>query len=338
LVLRSILLRLLGAVPVLLLVTFGIFSLLHLAPGDAATAMAAEDATEADVARLRQQWGLDKPLPVQFLLFLYNVLRLDFGISFRYVEPVTNLLSVRLPATIELALLALLFAIIIAVPLGIMMALHKGRLLDGIGSLFAIAGVSAPHFWVGILLVLFLSSHLNLLPSSGRLPYGVELKTQTGFVLIDSLIQGQFQTFWIGFMHLVQPALTLALGMTGIIARVTRSAIIDVGQEEFVFSAAAKGLTKGEIVRRHLLPNAAIPITTIIGLELGMLISGSIVVEVVFSWPGLGSLLYQAVTVRDIPLTMGIVVTYTTLFIVMNILVDVAYIVIDPRLRAGKTI
>lgn len=334
--LRSIFFRLLGAVPVLLMVTFGIFGLLHFAPGDAATVLAPEDATEADIARLREQWGLDKPMPVQFLFFLYNMLRLDFGVSFRYVEPVTNLLATRLPATIELATLALVIAIVIAIPLGIMMALHKGRLLDGLGSLVAVAGVSAPHFWIGILLVLFLSAHLNLLPSGGRLPYGVELQEQTGLILLDSLMQGQFATFRTGLIHLIQPALTLALGMIGIIARVTRSAIIDVGQEEFVFSAAAKGLTKGQITRRHLLPNAAIPITTIIGLELGVLISGSIVVEVVFSWPGLGSLLYQAVTVRDIPLTMGVVVTYTTLFILMNILVDIAYIIIDPRLRAGN--
>lgn len=338
LLLRSIFVRIVGAIPVLLLVALGIFVLLRLAPGDAATVMASNDASEADIARLREQWGLDKSMPSQFGLFLYNVLRFDFGVSYRYGEPVTSLIGARLPATIELASLALLMAIIIAVPLGIIMALNKARFLDTLGSFIAIAGVSAPHFWIGILLVLLLSAHLDLLPSGGRLPFGAAIQDRTGFVLLDSLMQGQFTTFKLAILHLIQPALTLALGMIGIIARVTRSSIIDVGQEEFLFTAAAKGLTRSQITRDHMLPNAAIPIATIIGLELGVLISGSIVVEVVFSWPGLGSLLYQAVTVRDIPLTMGVVITYTTLFIAMNILVDIAYILIDPRLRTGKAL
>jgi ABC-type dipeptide/oligopeptide/nickel transport system permease component len=332
---RSVLYRLLGAIPVLLLIMFGIFLLLRLAPGDAAIMMASENATPAEIAALRSKWGLDLPVVIQFFYFLLNALRLDFGVSFRYAEPVVNLIATRLPATIELAGIALLIAVVAAVPLGVVTAIKKGKLADTLGSLFAVAGVSAPHFWVGILLVLFFSEYINLLPSGGRLPYGAAVKTQTGFLLLDCLIQGQFTTLKLALLHLVLPALTLALGMFGIIARISRSAVIDVGQEEFVFTAVAKGLNRGEIVRRHLMPNAAIPIVTIIGLELGSLISGSIIVEVVFSWPGLGSLLFQAVSVRDVPLTVGIVMVYTTLFVLLNIAVDLFYMVIDPRLRAG---
>ena len=335
--LRHIAGRVLGAVPVVLLVALGIFALVRLAPGDAASTLAAEDATEADLARMRAQWGLDQPLLVQFFYFLSNLARLDFGTSHRYHAPVTELIGQRLPATIELAVIALLIAAAIAVPLGVATALRKGSWLDGLGSLVAVLGVSAPSFWVGILLVLFVSGYLNLLPSSGRIPLDVPLREVTGFVLIDSLLQGQVGLFRQGLQYILLPATTLAFGMIGIIARISRSAVIDVGQEEFVVTAVAKGLKRREVVRSHLLPNATVPIITIIGLELGTLISGSIVVEVVFSWPGLGSLLYSAVTSRDIPLTTGIVVSYTFIFIFLNVLVDLVYVLIDPRLRVGRT-
>ena len=334
--LRHIAGRVLGAVPVVLLVALGIFALVRLAPGDAASTLAAEDATEADLARMRAQWGLDQPVLVQFFYFLTNLARLDFGTSYRYHAPVTELIGQRLPATIELAVIALLIAAAIAVPLGVATALRKGSWLDGLGSLVAVLGVSAPSFWIGILLVLSVSGYLNLLPSSGRIPLDVPLREMTGFVLIDSLLQGQVGVFRQGLEHILLPATTLAFGMIGIIARISRSAVIDVGQEEFVVTAVAKGLKRREVVRNHLLPNATVPIITIIGLELGTLISGSIVVEVVFSWPGLGSLLYSAVTFRDIPLTTGIVISYTFIFISRNVLVDLVYVLIDPRLRVGR--
>jgi ABC-type dipeptide/oligopeptide/nickel transport system permease component len=333
--LKAILIRLAGAVPVLLLVACGIFALLHLAPGDAASLLASSDASQEDIDRLRALWGLDQPLYVQFGTFLYNVGHFDFGTSLRYQQPVAAIIAERLPATLELAAVTLMIAICIGVPLGIAAALHKGKLIDGVVSLVAVAGVSAPSFWMGILLVLLFSAHLHLLPSSGRLPYGTPIAHYTGFYLIDSLVAGQFATFRLALTHLLLPAITLAAGMVGIIARVSRSALIDVGQEDFISTAVAKGLSRGQIVRRHLLPNAAIPITTIIGLELGVLMSGTIIVEVIYSWPGVGSLLYQAVTVRDTPLTTGIVVVYTTLFIVLNVLIDLSYFVIDPRVGSA---
>jgi peptide/nickel transport system permease protein len=297
-----------------------------------------EDASDAEVAAIRERWGLDRPVIEQYGRFLVNVVRLDFGRSYRYGQDVFHLILERLPATIELALLALAIAALIAIPLGILAALRKGTIVDGMVSVVAITGVSTPTFWLGILLVLLLSANLNLLPSGGRLPYGVSIPHMTGLYLIDAVLAGRFDLLPLIASYIALPALTLAFSMVGIIARITRSAIIDVAQEEFIITAVAKGLTRGAIVRRHLLPNAAVPIITIIGLELGVLISGSIIVEVVFSWPGLGTLLYQAISVRDIPLTTGIVVSYTTLFIVINVVIDVVYFLVDPRIRASQAV
>src|SRR5262245_1713081 len=334
--LRAIALRLAGVLPVLFLVTLVLFVLLRVAPGDAADLLVPDEATQEEVARIRERWGLDRPVLEQYGRFLVNVVKLDFGRVYLSDQYVSQLILDRLPATIELSLMALAIAALIAIPLGVLAALHKGTFIDGMVSVVAITGVSTPTFWLGILLVLFLSAELNLLPSAGRLPYGIEVPHVTGLYLVDAVLAGRFDLIGLIASYVALPALTLAFNMLGIIARITRSAIIDVAQEEFITTAVAKGLSRNAIIRRHLLPNAAVPIVTIIGLELGVLISGSIIVEVVFSWPGLGTLLYQAISVRDIPLTTGIVVTYTTLFIVINVLIDVVYFLIDPRIRASQ--
>jgi peptide/nickel transport system permease protein len=334
--LHLIITRVFGAIPVLLLVTMAIFGLLRLAPGDAAELLLPDDATEEQVAETREAWGLDRPIWVQYGQFLTNLARFDLGESYRYRAPVFEMIGERLPATLELSFYALVIAIVIAIPLGLIAALNKGKVIDAIISVISISGVSAPSFWVGILLVLFFSGYLNLFPSSGRLPYGTSVPTVTGFVTVDALLAGSTETFIAAIRYLTLPALTLALAMIGIISRITRAAVIDAGQEEHVYTAGAKGMKTPAIVRRHLLPNAAIPIATIVGLELGALISGSIIVEVVFSWPGMGTLLFQAISVRDMPLTTGAVAAYTLLFIGLNLLIDIFYVMIDPRLRSKK--
>ncbi|MBX9740938.1 MAG: ABC transporter permease [Beijerinckiaceae bacterium] len=333
---RAIAWRVAGVVPVLFLVTLVLFLLLRLAPGDAADLLVPDDASEAEILRIRERWGLDRPLLEQYFSFLLNLLKLDLGRSYRYGADVFELIASRVPATIELATLALLAASLIAIPLGILAALRKGTAVDGAVSVFAIAGVSTPTFWLGILLVLLFSAELHLLPSGGRLPYGVQLPERTGLHLVDAMLAGRFDLLGLIASQLILPVMTLAFSMVGIISRITRGAIIDVAQEEFITTSVAKGLTRGAIIRHHLLPNATVPITTILGLELGVLISGSIIVEVVFSWPGLGTLLYQSISVRDIPLVTGIVVTYTTLFILINVVIDVIYFIIDPRIRASQ--
>lgn len=334
--LRAIAYRLAGVIPVLLLVSFVLYGLLWLAPGDAASLLVPEDATPDEVALIRARWGLDRSIFEQYWSFLVNALHFDFGRSFRYSADVADVIASRLPATVELAVAALLVGSLIGVPAGIYAALRKGKLADNIVSVLAIAGVSTPTFWLGILLVLLLSVEMGLLPSSGRLPYGSGLKPVTGFNTIDALLAGNIPLLITVLSYLMLPALTLGFNMMGIITRVTRAAIIDVGQEEFITTAVAKGLSRRRIVRDHLLPNATIPITTIIGLELGGLISGSIIVEVVFSWPGIGFLLYQAISVRDMPLVTGVVVMYTFVFIIVNVLIDIVYFLVDPRVRAAE--
>ncbi len=335
---RAIALRLLGVIPVLFLVTLVLFVLLRLAPGDAADLLMPDDASEEEVSRIRERWGLDRPVLEQYWRFLLASVQLDFGRSYRYGEDVFELIVNRLPATLELALIALVVAAVIAIPLGTVAALKKGTALDGAISVFAIAGVSTPTFWLGIILVLFISAEMNLLPSAGRLPYGVALPHVTGVHLLDALLAWRLDLLGLIASYIILPAMTLAFGMIGVIARITRGAIIDVAQEEFITTAVSKGLARGEIICHHLIPNAAVPIVTIIGLELGVLISGSIIVEVVFSWPGLGTLLYQAISVRDIPLVTGIVVAYTSLFIFINVAIDIIYFMVDPRIRASQAV
>ena len=333
--LKALAWRLAGVVPVVLLVTLLIFAILHFAPGDAAELMLPEDLSQEEVARVRALWGLDRPLLEQYFLFLQNIAHFDLGTSYRYHESVFGLIAQRLPATLELAFLALLVATAVGVPLGIVAALNKGRAADAAVSVAAVAGVSAPTFWLGIMLVLIFSAEMRWLPSGGRLPFGVNLPVVTGVNILDAIIAGRFDLLPLILSHAALPAATLALNMMGIIARIARSSIIHAAQEEYVFTAIAKGLTRGQIVRRHLLPNSMISIITIIGLELGALISGSIIVEIVFSWPGLGTLLYQAISVRDIPLTTGVITVYTLLFIAINIAIDIAYVAMDPRVRAS---
>lgn len=333
---KILMLRLIGALPVLFLVASGVFALINLAPGDAASLLLPEDSTPEQVAAIRAAWGLDQPILVQYWHFLVKTVHLDFGYSFRYQAAVGGLIADRLPATLELAVVSLALAVLVGVPLGMFAALHKGKIGDGAVSLLAVAGVSAPSFWIGILLVLLFSGTLNWLPSGSRLPYGTPLTPTTGFHLIDTLIHGDFESFRLTLVYMLMPAMTLATSMVGIIARITRSAIVDVGQEEFIFTAVAKGLKRRQIVRHHLLPNAAIPITTIVGLELGSLISGTIIVEVIFSWPGVGTLLYQSVNVRDTQLTNGVVLVYTAMFIILNVLIDIFYTIVDPRMRAAQ--
>lgn len=333
---KAIVLRIGGVITVLLLVASGLFFLIHLAPGDAASLLVPDDARPEQIAAMRAAWGLDKPLSFQFGRFITRLLTLDLGTSLRYQDSVADLIFTRLPATLELSLVSLVLATAVGVPLGIVAALGKGRMADIAASIVGVVGVSAPSFWVGILLVLLFSETLHLLPSGSRLPYDVELRSVTGFYLIDSLLSGRIDIFRGVVSHLALPAITLSLGMLGVITRITRLSVLDVAQEDFVCTALAKGLSRGRIIRRHILPNAAIPIATVVGMELGSIISGSIIVEAVFSWPGMGTLLYQALTVRDTPLTTGVVLVYTGLFILLNVLIDLFYYAVDPRIRLGS--
>ncbi len=325
--------RLIGTVPVLLLITLLVFLLLHAAPGDPASLLLSDQTSEADILEARKRWGLDQPVYIQYLKFITVAFTGDLGKSFRFAQPVSELIAARLPATVELATFAVLIAIGFAIPLGAWAGARPNSWVDNLGTSLGLFGISMPNFWLSIMLILLFAGTFHILPSAGRSTYGVAGPGETGFYFINALLQGN----WVGvrdaFIHMVMPALALGANMVGIVMRITRSAVLDIMQEDYVVTARAKGLAEQRILWRHVLSNALIPIITVVGLELGTLLSGSIIVETVFAWPGIGSLLITGVTSRDYPLVTGLVLMYTAAFVTINLMIDALYAVVDPRIR-----
>jgi len=325
--------RLAGTVPVLLLISLLVFLLIHAAPGDPTLLLLGEETNAAQVELAKQRWGLNQPLYIQYLKFLQSAAVGDFGRSFKYTEPVMRVIMSRLPATIELAVVAIIIATVLAIPLGVWAGSRPNSWIDNLGTTFGLFGISMPSFWLAIMLILLLAGILNILPTSGRSTYGVAGPAQTGFYILDSILQKNWRALWDGLTHIFLPALALGVNMLGILMRVTRSAILEVMNEDYVQTARAKGLQEKKVVWRHVTRNALIPVITVVGLELGTLLSGSIIVETVFSWPGSGSLLITALNARDYPLVTGLVMTYTAAFVSINLIIDGLYAVVDPRIR-----
>lgn len=325
--------RIVGAIPVILGISFLIFLLMHIAPGDPVVLLLGEDATPEEIARTRHDWGLDQPLIVQYWDFLSRAVRGDFGKSLKFNEPVIKLVMERLPATIELGFASLLVAILISVPLGVYSAIKHNSLLDHAGMSVALIGVSLPNFWLGIMLIYFLGGQLNLLPVAGRIEYGIEVQPITRLYLVDSLLTGNFAGFWSAFKHLLMPAVTLGTSLAAIVTRIARSSVLEVMRQDFITTARAKGLSEKAVIWRHILRNAMITIVTILGLQLGALLSGSVITETVFSFPGIGDLLIQSISVRDYKLTQVLILLFAVMYFVVNLLVDLLYSVIDPRIR-----
>jgi peptide/nickel transport system permease protein len=325
--------RLAGTIPVLLLISLLVFILIHAAPGDPTLMLLGEETNAADLAQARERWGLDRPLYIQYFKFLESAAVGEFGKSFKYSEPVARVIKTRLPATIELALFAIVIATLLAIPLGVWAGAKPNSWLDNLGTTFGLFGISMPSFWLGIMLILLLAGILNILPTSGRSTYGVAGPEITGFYLVDSVLEKNGAALWDGLTHIFMPALALGMNMLGILMRVTRSSVLEVMNEEYVVTARAKGVAEKNVIWRHVTSNALIPVITVVGLELGTLLSGSIIVETVFAWPGSGSLLITALNARDYPLVTGLVMTYTAAFVLINLIIDGLYAVIDPRIR-----
>jgi peptide/nickel transport system permease protein len=325
--------RLAGTVPVLLLISLLVFLLIHAAPGDPTLLLLGEETNAAEVAKAKERWGLDQPLYVQYLKFLKSAAAGDFGRSFKYTEPVIRVIMTRLPATIELAVVAIIIATLLAIPLGVWAGAKPNSWIDNLGTTFGLFGISMPSFWLAIMLILLLAGVLNILPTSGRSTYGIAGPEQTGFYILDSIVQKNGAALWDALTHIFLPALALGVNMLGILMRVTRSSILEVMNEDYIQTARAKGLRENRVVWRHVTRNALIPVVTVVGLELGTLLSGSIIVETVFAWPGSGSLLITALNARDYPLVTGVVMTYTAAFVSINLIIDGLYAVIDPRIR-----
>jgi peptide/nickel transport system permease protein len=304
-VMRFIARRLLLTVPVLLGVATLVFSLIHLVPGDPVEAMLGESASRQDVANLRQQLGLDRPLYVQYGAFLRGAVIGDLGRSLRTGQRVTAAIAERMPATVELAMAAMLFAIVVAVPLGIVAAVRSGTAIDHGATTLALIGISIPGFWLGPVLAIVFAVELGWLPVSGR---GTPA-------------------------HLVLPAITLGAPLAAVLARMTRASVLEELHEQYVLAARARGVSRTRAVLRHAFRNSLIPIVTVLGLQVGAVLTGAVITETIFAWPGVGRLLIQSITFRDYPLVQGCILFIAVAYVGMNLLTDVVYGLLDPRIR-----
>ncbi len=313
--------RLLQVIPTIITVILLAFGLMKLAPGDLADVIAAQSggASAEYMREIRHLYGIDVPLWQQFTHYLHSIFTLNLGYSFLYNANVSDLILGRLPATLLLALTAILFALIFGVLLGIVAARYRGTLIDGFISVFSTVGFATPLFWIGLLLIVLFSLKLQWLPVGGFSTVGAEYTQPFGYVL-DVL------------HHLILPAFSLSLFFLSVYVRLARSSMLDVYHQDYVRTARAKGLREWRVIVSHMLRNAALPIVTLTGLEIGGLLSGSVVIETVFGWPGIGRLAYDAVLQRDINLLLGIFLLSSLLVVIMNLAIDLLYVVLDPRI------
>ncbi len=332
---RYILRRLLQLVPVLLGISLLVFAFLHLIPGDPAVTMLGDRATPAALEVLRERMGLNEPLPLQYLTFLGNLLKFDLGTSIFTGVPIVEEIRTKWPATFELSIVAMLIALIIGIPAGVMAAVRKNSLVDNLMMSGSLLGVSMPVYWLGLLLVYLFAVNLQWLPPSGRIGInvGYDFEPITGFFIFDALIQGNFKALSDVLSHLLLPAITLSTIPLAIIARITRSAMLEVLSQDYIRTARSKGLKEFLVIGKHALKNAMLPVVTIVGLEFGTLLGGAILTETIFSWPGIGSWIYGGILQRDYPIVQGGVVFVAFVFVLINLLVDISYAFLDPRIQ-----
>jgi peptide/nickel transport system permease protein len=310
--------RIIQLVPILVLASIIIFTIMHMIPGDPAQVYAGPDATPEALAAIRKAMGLDQPLPIQYLFWVQHVVRLDFGVSYTSKYPVIDLIQQKAGATLELALAAAILQVAIGIPLGILAALNQRRWID-----YAISGYNSvvmaiPNFWLGILLILLLSLQFRVLPPAGRIEF---LAHPT-----------------VAWKSLLMPAISLALFASASVTRFTRAAMLEVLGEQYVRTARAKGLRERVVIVRHALRNALIPVVTVVGIHFGYLLGGAVIIESVFAWPGMGRLIMQGIGNRDYTVVQGALVLFVAAFVILNLLIDVCYVFLDPRIRltAGR--
>ena len=330
---RFIVRRLVLAVPTLLGAVTVVFVLMRVVPGDPAIAILGEQASPQALAEVRQQLGLNDPLPVQYARYVGGALRGDLGSSFSRRSAVVAEVKRAFPATVELTVAALIVAVVVGLTAGIVAAVRPYSLADTFATLGALVGVSLPIFWLGLLAIYLFAVQLRWVPVSGRIDVTLGFAPRSGFMLAESLLTGQLEAFWSALRHLVLPALVLSTVPAAYVARITRSSMLEVVRRDFVRTARAKGLSERAVLLGHTLKNALIPIITVIGLQVGHLLGGAVLTETIFSWPGVGKLMVDAIGARDLPLVQGAVLTATAVFVVVNLAVDVLYAYADPRIR-----
>jgi peptide/nickel transport system permease protein len=330
--------RLLLTIPIFIGITLVTFTISHAVPADPIVANLGQRAQEdpSIVNRYRHEWGLDKSLPQQYVIYVGNLLHGDLGVSITTRRPVTDDLRQFFPATIELATAAVLFAVVIGVPLGVLAAVRRNRFLDHMSRVVSLIGISIPVFWLGLLALIIFYSHFGIFPGTGQIDDGIKLPpTRTGMLVVDSLLAGDWSALANSTWHLVLPALVLGAYTMGIVTRMTRASMLEVLVQDYIRTARAKGVRPALVVLRHGLRNAVLPTLTLIGLAYGSLLSGAVLTETIFSWPGIGHYATQTAGSFDFPAIMGVAILTASIFLLINLVVDVLYGVLNPQIRLG---
>jgi peptide/nickel transport system permease protein len=326
--------RLLHLIPVLLGVSAIVFLMTLATPGDPVDIMLGEQqATPAQRAALRKDMGLDLPAPQRFIRFLENAATGNFGMSYFQRRPVVSVIAERLPATIELTLAALVIGVVVSIPLGVLAAIRKRTWIDRLATVGSLLGLSMPGFWFGLLLMMLFGVWMQWLPISGRSDIAGQVPVVTHFLTIDAMLAFNFEVLQSALSHLVMPALTLGLPMAAVLMRVTRASMLEVLRQDYVTFAQAKGLSTRRVLYVHALKNALIPTVTMAAMEVGSLLGGSMIVETVFGWPGLGRVVVDSIFTRDYPLIQAAILLYALIYVFVNFLADMLYTVLNPRVR-----
>jgi peptide/nickel transport system permease protein len=333
--LRFVVRRLLLLVPILVGLSILVFLWIRALPASPAVSLLGERATPETIRQIERQYGLDKPIYIQYWRYVQTVAKGDLGTTIRSRRPVTDELRERFPATIELTFAALLFATLLGIPLGFVAAKRYGTSVDHASLVLSLLGISIPVFFLAILLKYVFAVKLGLLPTVGRISVLINIDHPTNFYLLDALLAGDLEAFWDVLKHLILPAIALGSIPLAVTARITRAAVLDVQNEDYIRTARAKGLSPRIVDSRHIFRNALLPIVTIVGLQAGLLLSGAVLTETVFAFPGMGTWLVEAIRQRDFPVLQGGILFVSLVFVLVNLLVDISYALINPRIRVS---
>ena len=329
----KILERILIVIPTMLAIAMLVFILMRVMPGDPVDKMMGESGNVSieEIQSLKKEFNLDLPLFEQLKIFVTGIFHGDLGTSFQERRPVWNIIMEKLPATIELALGAFIFSLIIAVPIGVISAVKQNSLIDRLGMAFSFLGISAPAFWLGIILIIIFAVNLNVLPVYGRSMFASTPVHITGLYVLDSILSRNWIALKDSFLHLILPSISLGAAQASVITRILRSSMLEVLRADYVTLARTKGLSEYIVITKHALRNALIPTVTVIGLQIGTLLGGNMIIETIFGWPGLGRLVVTSIFNRDFPVIQGSVMFYALIYVTANLIVDILYTYLNPR-------
>lgn len=313
-----------------------VFLMLRMIPGDPARLLLGEFASPAELTALRQQMGLDQPLPVQYTMFVQKMLTGDFGNSVRTGTPVINEIFVRLPATVELALAGMLVATFFGILAGVLSSVFRNTLIDYCAMAGALIGVSVPVFWLGLMMIYLFAVELRVLPMMGRIDLGLDVTFRSGLLLLDTLLDRNPAAFKSALQHLILPAVALSTIPMAIIARITRSSMLEVLNQDYIRTARAKGMEERVVILRHALGNAFLPVITVLGINMGILLGGAVLTETIFSWPGLGRYVVDSLMGRDYNAVQACILIFAVMMALINLAVDLIYGLLDPRIRVDE--